>query len=171
MSTTSALPANSWTKLNINLHWLVVALLVAQYVDGGWMIEFFDSGIENTVVPMTTVGLGYLHMALGLTVLTAVLLRLWDRYAHGRPEHAATDPNWATILAKVTHFGIYAVVISMPIAGLITWLTSNEWLGDMHAQASDLLLVLLALHVGGALVNHFHFKNNVLKRMMPGQGR
>lgn len=101
----------------------------------------------------------------------AIGARIWDRRTHGRPPHPSGEPGWAAKLATVTQTLLYATLLAMPVAGLIAWLTGNEQIGDLHALASELLIALLVLHVAGALANHFWFKTDVLRRMMPGQGR
>lgn len=160
-----------WTSFNITLHWLIVGLVAVQYLIGGWMIDFFDGGLEGTALNGSTVVLGYLHTVIGLSILVAVSLRLWDRFTHGRPEHSGGEPNWAVKLAKVSHIALYFLLLAMPIAGLTAWLLGNEWLGDQHVLASDILLGIIALHVAGALANHFWFKTDALRNMMPGRGR
>ena len=36
---------------------------------------------------------------------------------------------------------------------------------------SNVLMAFVALHIAGALANHFWFKTDVLRRILPGQGR
>lgn len=160
-----------WTRLNIALHWLIVVLVTVQYFIGDWMYDFFEGGLEGKAMDSTTVALGYLHMAVGLLILLAALLRIWDRFTHGRPAPQANEPNWAVVLARVSHFALYALLVVMPIAGLTAWLLGNEWIGGQHALASKVLLGIIALHVLGALANHFWFKTDALRNMMPGRGR
>ena len=52
-----------WTSLYIALHWLVVVLVAMQFVDGEWMVAFFDGGIKGSALDGTTVVLGYLYLA------------------------------------------------------------------------------------------------------------
>jgi len=170
ISTTTQAP-NRWTRLNISLHWLVVVLIGVQYFIGEWMVAFFDGGLEGKSMEGSTVAFGYLHMTIGVSILLAASLRLWDRFAHGRPAPSENEPNWAVALARVSHFALYLFLLAMPIAGLTAWLLGNEWVGDQHILASNILLGIIALHVAGALANHFWFKTNALRNMMPGRGR
>ncbi len=159
--------AAQWSTLNIVLHWFIVGLVAFQYFQGEWMIGFFDGGLENKAMDTATVSFGYLHIATGLIILAAVSVRLWDRLVQGRPPHPELAPNWSTLLARITHVGLYGVLFAMPVIGAITWLTGNEWLGDIHVYGSDVLIGLIALHVLGALVNHFWFKTDIVRRMIP----
>lgn len=135
------------------------------------MVAFFDGGIKGTALDGTTVALGYLHLTTGVAVFVAVVFRLRNRRVHGRPPHHEGEPNWAAKLAALTQVLLYVTLLVMPVAGLIAWLTSNEWLGDQHSLAGKVLIGLIVLHVAGALANHFWFKTDVLRRMLPGQGR
>jgi len=170
ISTTTQAPER-WTRLNIALHWLIVVLVSVQFFIGEWMVAFFDGGLEGKTMDGSTVTFGYLHIVIGLSILIAALLRLWDRFTHGRPDHAEKEPNWAVKLAKVSHFALYLFLLAMPIAGLTAWLLGSERMGDLHSLASSVLLGIIALHVTGALANHFWFKTDALRNMMPGRGR
>ena len=173
----SANPADSagthdrWTSLSIALHWTIVALLVVQFIDHEWMVDLFDASNEGRDVASLTRVLGYTHIAAGLAILIAAAIRLWDRFAHGRPAHSSDEPNWAQALAKATHVLLYTLLLSMPVAGLAAWILGSEWIATIHLYAWKVLLVTVALHVAGALANHFWFKNDVLRRIMPGQRR
>ncbi len=160
-----------WTSLNIMLHWLIVVLVALQFLDGGWMSELFDAGAKGAATDGTTTALGYLHVATGLAVFLAISIRLWDRRSNGRPPHPQGEPNWAASLARVTHVLLYALLLGMPVAGVLAWSTGNETLAELHSYASTALLVVLALHVSGAFANHFWFRTDVLRRMLPGAGR
>lgn len=167
----SAIEPNRWTRLNIYLHWLIVALIVIQYFIGESMVALFDAGIEGKAINGTTQWTGYLHLVVGLSILFAASIRLWDRFAHGRPVHSEREPNWAVRLSRITHFTLYALLLAMPVAGLTAFLLGNEWLGDQHVLASKVLLGVISLHVAGALTNHFWFKTDALRNMLPGRAR
>ena len=164
-------PVHRWTRLHIALHWFVVALVALQYFDGEWMSAFFDGGLEGADLSGTVTTFGYLHIAGGLAIFAAIAVRLWDRTVHGRPPHPAGEPNWAAKLAALTQTLLYVTLLAMPVAGLVAWLTGNDWLAGQHSFAAEVLIALLVLHVSGALANHFWFKTDVLRRMLPGQGR
>ena len=159
-----------WTSLSIAMHWLIVALLVAQFIEGEWMVDLFDSGPES-LPDSTTVVLGYTHMIVGSLILLAALVRLWDRFAHGRPTRPSGEPGWARALSRVVHAALYTLLVAMPIVGAVAWFTGNDTLGEVHTWAWTALMVLAGTHVLGALVNQFWFKTGVLRRILPGHGR
>ena len=160
-----------WTTLHIALHWLVVLLVAAQYFEGESMSALFDANNEGTAVGGATQTLGYLHMAIGIALFAAICARIWDHRTNGRPPHPAGEPNWAAKLAALTQTLLYATLLAMPLAGLAAYFTGSEQIAGLHGLASKVLIALIALHVAGALANHFWFKTDVLRRMMPGQGR
>lgn len=160
-----------WTRLHILLHWIVLGLVVLQFATGGWMSEAFRATLAEEDGGAAAAALAPLHMAVGLAVFLAIAARVWDRIAHGRPSHPPGEPVWAQWLARVTQTLLYVVVLAMPIAGLVAWFAENAALGSLHALAAKLLVALVALHAAGALANHYWFKTDVLRKMLPGHGR
>ncbi|PZX15276.1 cytochrome b561 [Palleronia aestuarii] len=160
-----------WTHLNITLHWLIVVLLIAQFFDSEWMGPLFDASNEGKSATGATLILGYTHMILGGLIFLAIALRLWDRQTHGRPAHRSGEPGWASSLARLTHAALYALLFAMPIAGAAAWFTGSETVATLHKWGWTALMIVAALHVVGALAEHFWFRTDVLRRMMPGQGR
>lgn len=162
-----------WTSLNIGLHWLIAGLIVVQAIDAQWIPALFDASVEGKAVGGVAFTMGWMHMLTGGLIFLAIALRLWDRFAHGRPPYPADEPNWAQRIAKASHGGLYALLLAMPVAGLATWITKSETIASVHTWAWSALLTLIGLHVAGTLANRywFHSRTDVLRRMMPGQGR
>lgn len=191
MATLAAPPARSaYSRWSIILHW-VIALLILGNLAGGlafdWMLEQPDPAIKQAAFQGIQV-----HKAAGLTILALSLLRLLNRIREGfppLPEHMTTTEK---LLARVTHYGFYALMIGMPLGG---WLmvsasplnfpTSYFGLFDVphlpvpqsaaiagaagtaHMIGGYTFLVLIALHVAGALKHHFLDRDDVLARMIP----
>ena len=157
-----------WTRLNVFLHWTIAVLIIGQWIEGEFMVDFWDGTLEGKALDQTTVLLGYSHIVLGTLVLVAAAVRLLDRFANGRPPHPEGEPSWASMLAKVTHGLLYAVLLVMPILGLAAWFTGNDDLAGYHTFLWNPLLALIGLHILGALAQHFWLKTGALKRMLPG---
>ena len=170
---TLAPTAERWTRMHILLHWIAAGLIALQFVSGQWMSAAFRAdlvpGGDGDVAGGSV--FAPLHMAIGLTVFLAVAARLWDRFSNGRPPHPPGEPTWAARLAAVTQAALYATVLSMPVAGAIAWFGGNAELGALHALAAKVLLALVLLHSAGALANHYWFKTDVLRKMLPSQAR
>lgn len=160
----------SWSTLHISLHWLTVVLIVWQWWTGDFMGGLVRAEERGREIDAAAIFLGYSHAAMGTLVLLSILTRLFDRFYHGRPPHPADAPNWANFLARATHFLLYAILIVMPLSGMAAFFGGIEPAEEFHEFVWTPLLGLIGLHVIGALVNHFHYRNDVLRRMMPGHG-
>ena len=160
-----------WTALNIVLHWLIVVLIILQWLTADFMGKLLRAQSSGNDVGGTSEFLAYGHAAIGILVLLSILTRLFDRFYQGRPPHPTETPNWANLVAKITHFLLYATLIVMPLSGMAAFFGGIKPAKEVHELLWTPLLVLVAVHVVGALVNHFHYKNDVLVRMMPGRGR
>ncbi|MCE7026837.1 cytochrome b [Jiella avicenniae] len=165
----SAPRSRGWSTLSVVLHWAIVVLIVVQFINHEWMVDLWRATRRGAEVDATTQTAGWAHVVAGSLVLLAALLRLWDRFAHGRPPYPAEEPTWSLWLARITHALIYAILILMPIAGLIAWFGMIGEAGEIHEFMWTPLLVLIGLHVIGALAQQFWFRTGVLKRIfVPG---
>ncbi|WAJ29664.1 cytochrome b [Antarcticirhabdus aurantiaca] len=156
---------DGWTRLHVVLHWLVVALVAVQFVDKGSMEALFDATFEGHAISGTDAVLGWAHIVCGSAILAAMAVRLVDRVLVGRPAYDPAEPAAAVWLARATHGLLYAVLLAMPALGLLAWITGLESYADLHTALWTPLLVLLGLHVVGALVQHLVFKTNALRNM------
>ncbi|MCQ8783977.1 cytochrome b [Mangrovibrevibacter kandeliae] len=158
-----------WSRLNIWMHWLIVALILVQYIDHESMVAMWRSFRRGTELSSTDQTLGWVHIIAGTLVLVFAAIRLWDRFARGRPPYPENEPSWAYWLAKVTHGLIYALLFVIPVTGLVAWFGNVPPAGEVHEFLWNPLLVLIALHILGALAQQFWFKTDVLRRIVrPG---
>jgi cytochrome b561 len=160
-------------------HWLVFLLVVTLILVG------FFWGYTGTI----KVSVINVHKLVGLLTLIIVLLRIWWTLSNRKPQ----IPNaklWEKIAVHSTHGLIYLALIGMPISG---WLmstaagypphilaytfgmpgvTKNMALAgtaaDVHLVLAWILITLVSLHILAAFKHHFINKDNVLKRMLPG---
>lgn len=154
-----------WTPLNVLLHWLIVVLLVVQYLASESMETLWDATTEGAPLTADAHFYGWVHIVTGSVILAAAALRLIDRLRHGRPPHSAAGPAWAQWVAKVTHAAMYAILLLMPALGLAAWLSGNDTIAQLHTWLWTPLLVLIGLHVVGALAQHFYFRTDALRQM------
>lgn len=131
-----------------------------------------------------------LHKSFGALVLALVILRLSWRLLSPPPGMLTkTMKDWEINLAKVIHVSLYFAMFLMPLSG---WLMSSaanypvsvfglvqlpdlvapgEERAELYKQVHELVgytfILLIALHVLGALKHHFINKDNTLRRMMP----
>lgn len=152
-----------YSRLQITLHWVIAALVVFQLVVNEDMRVAFRDKLMGAEAPMDP--LAILHMVFGLAILGLALLRAMVRFMRGTPEIDAEVPVSLRWLAHLTHFFLYAFIIGVPLTGAIAWFGLAEWSAELHEIGRLVLIPAIFLHVAGALVEHFVFRNDSLKRM------
>jgi cytochrome b561/polyisoprenoid-binding protein YceI len=169
-----------YSKAAILLHW-ALALALAFQIGLGWRLDD---------VPDAQKFASYqLHKSIGITILVLTLARIAVRYYKPRPAPAA-DMGWAKRLSKITHAGLYAFMLGVPLSGWAIVSTSKRqvptmvWdilplphlpLGQGLHEPAEFLhewltyagIALFALHVAGALRHHFILRDGLLSRMIP----
>lgn len=171
-----------YTSVAKLLHWLILALLVIQFA-----IAWTMPNIGRGSVPTGLIGW---HLSVGVTILAVMLVRLGWRLTHPAPPPPADLPASLALLARVTHYLLYALLIVLPLLG---WANASArgWavrlfgvvplpsltakgsalghqLGNVHATLATVLLAIVALHVGGALYHALILKDRTVQRMLPG---
>jgi len=171
-------PVARYTRTAVILHWLVAAVVLAQF-SWGWLMQEIAKSPPGQRADAFNV-----HKSVGLCLLALMLIRLGWRIAH-RPPALPALPAWQARLARTTHVALYAALIVMPVAGYlgsvwsgypVKWfgLTLPAWgrsapalkeaMSALHYATSWVLLALVALHVAGAL-HHALRRDGVLQRM------
>ncbi|HEX5339642.1 MAG TPA: cytochrome b [Gammaproteobacteria bacterium] len=175
---------NTSTRYGIvaqTLHWLVVVLVILQFV----------LGIEAHGLPISLERLVLLarHKSIGISIFVLMVLRLaWRVYSPPPPLPAATRPLIA-IMAHASHGLLYGLLLLMPPVGWLLSSASNltvswfglvslpnlvhpdkqlaHWLLFAHQSMAWLLLALISVHVCAALWHHLKLGDDVLIRMLP----
>jgi cytochrome b561 len=175
-------PASSYNTTAKVLHWLIVALLIAQFAFA-WTMPHIG---RNT--PMTN--LISLHFTFGIMVLAVVIVRLVWRATHGEPTPFDGMPPWQVQSRRALHWSLYALLFVIPILG---WINASwrgmpvvmlgvqlpqligtrsagwAWTGDVHGFLSNyVLLTLVGLHVVAGLYHYLVRRDGVLQRMLLG---
>ncbi len=145
------------------LHWAVVLLIAAQYLLFDRMGRAFHALIDGTDGAYTVVSVS--HITVGALILALALWRLVLRQKRGVPALPAGEPGWAALLARVTHGMLYALLIALPVLGLAAWFLGLRAAAGLHETATALLLWVAGLHVAGALVHQFVWKDGLIRRM------
>ncbi len=155
----------AYSRTQIILHWAVVVLLAAQYLNGETIGDAFES-IAHTGA--SSVGLlAGLHVYGGFAVLVLALVRLGLRLMIGAPQPPEEEPDILKRIASWTHRGIYALLVLIPLIGMGAWFGGIEAAGELHEALGSLLLALIGLHVTGAFFHQFILGTDVLARMRP----
>jgi cytochrome b561 len=155
-----------YSKLQIRLHWLVALLIVFQIVGHDGIEEAFDAYMDGGVPGGFDLVLAWAHVASGFCIWLFALWRLWLRFTRGVPAHPATSSKLDVYASNAVHIVLYGLLLLMPISGSVAWFFGIEAAADGHSNARFILLPAVLLHVAGALVQHFWWKTDVLKRMV-----
>ncbi|MFV0386790.1 cytochrome b [Paracoccus sp. (in: a-proteobacteria)] len=149
-----------YSRQQIILHWVLVLLLVIQFLLGDSATEAFDHWLESgTKAP----GFGAnLHVILGIVILA---IALWRLVLHVTQPKAPHGDGALDKLAVAVHWLLYVLLLATPVLGMLAWFGGSESMGDTHALAKSLLMILALLHVAGALYHHFILKDDVMQRM------
>ena len=163
------------------LHWWTVAFLaviipIGLVMDGD--IVKWSEPVQNRLYDI--------HKLLGFSVLWLVLARLAYRLSHGAPADEPTLEPWQKIVSHVTHWGIYTLLIVVPLLGwsgaqmypavelfgrfsLPSFLpvdtSMSGWVFIAHKLLAFTLIALIGMHVGAALFHYLIRRDGVLNRM------
>src|SRR6202022_3742725 len=114
------------------LHWLVVALLLVQYLIG-WLMPDIHGG-QTPGAAMT------FHISVGIVILSLLVLRLVWRLTHpGAPDGSL--PPWQRLSSEVLHWMLYALVLATTLSGWLFasfrgWLVSFFYIMPLPMLAS-----------------------------------
>lgn len=155
-----------YSRAQIALHWIVVALIAAQYllndaISDAW--ESLEDGGEAGFDPLVLA-----HVAAGALVLISAFWLLGLRARRGRPP-AMESSKLLVVIAKITHISLYALMILMPVSGAVAWFGGVELAAEGHEFMKPILLALIALHVAGALYHQVILRDGTLARMLKSQ--
>ena len=178
-----ATPTRSYPAASILLHWGMFLLLAAVYA----AIELrvcFPKGSDMRE------GIKSWHFMLGLLVLALVVARIVVRVLHTAPPITPEPPAWQRLTSRAVHFALYGLMIGMPLAGwtilsakgapipffgleLPALIPPDKALAvkvkELHETAGTIGYWLIGLHAAAALAHHYLWKDDTLRRMMPGR--
>ena len=172
------------------LHWLTVILVIL-----AWTLGIFGDDLPKG--PARETGL-FVHISAGLLILIALIMRLaWRAVEPPPPPEPNEFGRWfgtfADPAARLAHYTLYALLIAVPIAGIVAqfargnalplfWITEipSPWIRDraiahnlteIHEILAHALMIVASFHAAAALIHHFVFGDRTLIRMLPGGKR
>lgn len=164
-----------YSKRMVIVHWLTLALLVAAWLFG----DELDEARHEAGATIA----GYIvHALVGGTVLLLTLARLYFRRADGVPP--PVGESLMDKVAKGVHHGLYILLVLLPVSGVMTVLNSGvgkalisgdasllpkKFTGvpahDVHEILVTVLIVLVVVHILGAIKHQFITKDGLMERM------
>jgi len=174
-------PAPRYAAPSRWLHWLTAAL-VAVIIPLGLWIKYFEPANEAFKLRLYNI-----HESLGVIVFVIVLIRLLNRFLNPPPSLPADTPAIIRLAAHVNHWGLYALLVLMPVTG---FLATNAWgfplsvfgvlplpvplgkdeeiakvLSLLHWCGAIAIVSLIAAHLAGVIYHTFIRRDGLLQRM------
>ena len=164
-----------YSKRMAIIHWLTLGLLVVAWFLGDALSDARHEGNATLA--------GYLiHALVGDAVLLLALLRLYFRRKDGTP--AAVGSGVMDKVATGVHHLLYTILILLPVTGIMIIVTSKVgsalMAGDagllpkkftgvlahnVHEVLVSVLIVIVVVHVLGAIKHQFILKDGLMSRM------
>jgi cytochrome b561 len=168
------------------LHW-AVAVIAPAVLTVGMIFMFLE--FEGTLAAFgkaTTDLLYTYHKSFGIVVLILMTIRLVVRLAFGKPAYRPPIAGWERAVSTAVHASLYALLIAQPMLGwaataaggfpvqFFAWnlpglLAKDEALSrtlyGVHGLFGWLILILVGLHVAGALRHWLVKRDGVMTRM------
>jgi cytochrome b561 len=153
----------------IALHWVVVALVVVQWLTHEAMAEFWDAVEDGEASGLPGDPVALLHMGAGASILVLMLIRLFVRVRHGAPGLPDDMPGILKIAARLNHYAFYALLILMPLGGAAAVFLGIEAAAEVHSALVPVLFALIAAHLLGVLYHTVIRRDGLVWRMLKPQ--
>lgn len=170
-------------RLAIALHWVMAAAFFCMLASGLLMTDLEDKSLQFQIYQW--------HKSLGVILLLAFFLRLWVRLLTHPPALPENFPRLEKWAAKAGHWGLYAVMVLMPLSGWVmvsaspyglptivfgwfAWphlpgITANAAIEDgaktAHEILANVFMFLIAAHVAATIKHYAWDRENLLRRM------
>lgn len=170
---------HSYGQLTRALHWLSALAVIAALA----FIEVKDFFPKGTALRDA---MKFGHFQAGLIVLLVVLPRLLWRVNNRVPDITPAPNKPSLLLAHVTHWALYALMLALPLLGIAIVQGSGHTLAffgmplpvlfsisqaaahdlkEVHEALGNVLLWLVILHVAAAIWHHRFVKDDTLTRL------
>ncbi|NQW11335.1 MAG: cytochrome b/b6 domain-containing protein [Alphaproteobacteria bacterium] len=162
------------------LHWATALAVLTMFPLAWWM--------DDLPLGLAKLQAYNWHKSIGVTILAVAVIRLIWRLNNPRPRYLGT-PGWQQWTATAVHALLYLCLLTMPLLGWLGSAAANtpvnvfgliilpqpiapdrilaEVFEEAHETVATLLMVLVALHVAGALKHHLVDRDDTLRRMLP----
>lgn len=153
-----------YSAAQIALHWIVAALVAAQFIFHEAIAEAWDAVEEGLGAAFDPLVLG--HVVGGVLILALVVWRLALRLNRGAPPPPGNEPGVLVQLAHAVHWGFYAVLAVMAVSGGLAWFGGVTSAAEVHEVLKAILLAMIALHVAAIAFHRIVLRNDVMVRMV-----
>lgn len=176
----AAATAGRYTRAAMLLHWLSAALVLYLFWLGWNMVDLPKGPVRGA-----TFGL---HKSIGMLVIVLTVARLLWRRANPPPALPGAMARWQVRLSTIVHHGFYLLLLLHPLMGytsaefagygnkffgikLYNWgwkdESINAFFTDCHEATGIILLLLILIHLAGAISHALKRGDRVVRRMLP----
>lgn len=171
----------SLSRTTITLHWLVAVGIVGMLGLGLYLVEM-PRGPDK-------VAMIQIHKSIGTLILLLLFARMAWRMRNGFPEPVGLMQPWEHTVSRFTHWFLLIAPLVLVASGIVRSLAyarpvkifgqpfipkvideKNAFLNDIAGAIHDwlawALIVVLVLHIAGALRHHLIKKDATLVRML-----
>ena len=174
-STAPALPARVWDRFVRFFHWSLVSCVLANYflVEDGEMLHqwigYFASGLIVARIVWGFVGSEHARFASFFPTPARLRAHL-AAIRSGKPDfHLGHNP-----LGAVMMLALMVLVLALGVSGFLQTTDAfwgSELMEEIHETAATLILVLVALHLGGVILASLRHGENLVRAMIDGRKR
>ena len=163
------------------LHWLVAVCVLTTAPVAIAMVRVAPGPTQDALYNF--------HKSLGVLILVLMVLRLINRIVVGAPPPEPDIERWQKAVSSAVHGLLYVLLLAMPIVGWIAnsaygaptpffgLLTLPKLVADnkdlattlfaLHRWTGFIVILLVVMHIGGALFHYVVRRDGVLQRMLP----
>ncbi len=170
------------------LHWLMALLIGCTLLAGLTLGLLGFQGVTDLFGASGRDVIYEYHKTGGLLILALMIVRLNVRRRYGKPPYDPPIKAWEVKLSTAVQHALYAALFVMPLAGWLAtdaldypveffawnlpqFIPKSEGLGhflyDVHEIVGWLIVVLLGLHIGGAMKHLVIERDHVFGRIWP----
>jgi len=167
---------NQYGLFSIAFHWAMALIILATFILGKNLehnYQYYDDVLK-------------FHNSFGILIFILAIFRISWRWMNIKP--GATDSKKILMkIATLVHIFFYIIFFILPITGyLLTNLQGDtvsffnyhlpdileknreikRLFSEVHETIGNVLIIILILHVLGALFHHYILKDNTLKRII-----
>ncbi|WCR58046.1 cytochrome b [Wolbachia endosymbiont of Ctenocephalides felis wCfeJ] len=161
------------------IHWVMAVFIIGMLCSGFYMKSLpMSSEIKFNIYAI--------HKAFGVTILGLIIVRIFFRVFTYVPSLPATLSRFEINASKTVHFGLYALMILMPLSGYIMssasgreikylfhiplLISRNKEVANIangtHSMLAYFMVFFIVLHILAALKHTFIDKQNIFKRII-----
>ena len=180
---------SAYGKVSKALHW-IIAVLIFFMIALGFFMTWLSSG---TAVEVEQKIFFYsLHKTIGIMTLMFIILRIFWSLINKKPQSLSSHNMLERIAASMVHSALYAGMLIIPLSGWIhhsaspgfapIWLPIGQSLpfiessqslallsSYVHQYAAWAIVLILGMHISGAVKHVIFDRDETLRRMLPGK--